>query len=358
MTDSPYHRFNGMKILAYADRLRQIADGGMPMPLDWHVYPSNICNHACSFCMFRQNGEQENFPVKLSRDLLLRAVEDAARTGAVLMHFSGGGEPLLNRYTLEAMTAAQETGRLKVALSTNGSLLTPEVAAQVDYIRVSLNAGTADTHHATNHAGDHRHPGDWGKIIQNVRCAVKSKRQDIGLAFVIERENVPDIFAFCEVAAETGVDFVHIRPGFYYDHEKDAATRAAMADAFTECERARAAFGSLVDIYAITDKFDGYWTPRTYHQCRAIWTGTTLRATGDFAVCQDRTDLVWGNTPSYRDGASFEDCWRSEERQALVARIHDGQGGLLPSCPRCVWSGRNTILQDVFVEDSMRLALV
>jgi 2-iminoacetate synthase ThiH len=83
-------RFNNMKILVHADRLRSIANGGEPYPIDWHVYPSNICSHACSFCLFIQNGEQQHFAVKLPKDVLMRAVEDAARTGARLMHFSGG----------------------------------------------------------------------------------------------------------------------------------------------------------------------------------------------------------------------------------------------------------------------------
>jgi len=356
VTDTPYHRFNSMKILAYADRLREIAAGGYPYPIDWHVYPSNICNHACSFCMFRQNGEQEDFPVKLPRHLLLRAVEDAARTGAVLMHFSGGGEPLLNRFTLEAMEAAQATGRLKVAMSTNGSLLTPQVAAQVDYIRVSLNAGTADTHWRTNHAGDPRHPGDWRTIIENIRACVPYKRQDIGLAFVVEEGNWKDIYPFVETAASLSVDFVHIRPAFYYDSTSDLGTHQAMAAAFQECERATADFGDQVRIFAITEKFDGYWTPRTYDRCRAVLTGTCLRATGDFAVCQDRVDLTFGHTPSYKDGASFEDVWHSEEHRRLVESIVSP--GVLDACPRCVWQVRANVIDSVFVRDDMRLALV
>lgn len=355
-----YHRFQSLKILAYSDRLRQVAEGGEPYPIDWHIYPSNVCNHACRFCIFIQNGEQENYPDRLPREVLLRAVRDAKRTGAVLTHFSGGGEPLLNRHTLEAMTLARELG-LKVALSTNGTHLTAEVARQVHYLRVSLNAGTSVGHHATNHALRPEHSPDFDRIVANVAAAVPVARaagNDVGLAFVVDGHNHGEIEPFVKVAADCGVDFVHIRPGFYYDNGADAAVRASMAEAFAACERAKEQHGNRVQIFALTDRFDGYWTPRTYHACRAVWTGLTLRATGDFAVCQDRPDLVWGRQPSYRGGASFEDCWHSEERRALVSSIHDGPGGILPSCPRCVWNGRNTVIEEVFVKDSMRLALV
>lgn len=357
------NRFNSFKILAHADRLRQIAAGGEPYPIDWHIYPSNICDHSCSFCIFIQNGEQQQFAVKLPRSILMRAVDDAARTGAVLMHFSGGGEPLLNRHTPEAIERARAAG-LKVAISTHGGHLKPEVAANINFIRVSLNAGTAEQHHKTNHALDLRHPGDWRSILENIAACVPVARRlrtdkdphDIGLAYVVTPDNVGDIEAFCGVAAELGVDFVHIRPGFYYNPEDDSAIKAIMPDAFAACERAKAAYGHRVQIFAISDKFDGYWTPRTYNRCLAIWTGTTLRATGDFAVCQDRPDLVWGS--QYRHGATFEECWHSEERRALVSTIHDGEGGELSACPRCVWNNRNTLIQEVFVKDTIRLDLI
>lgn len=363
-TDTPYHRFQSMKILAHYDRLEAITRGELPYPIDWHIYPSNVCNHSCSFCMFIQNGEQSNFHVKLSRDVLLRAVADAAATDARLIHFSGGGEPLLNRHTIEAMRLAQdlsarrvaEGGRpLRLALSTNGSHLTPEVAGLVDYIRISLNAGTAEQHTATNHAGQPGHPGDFERIVENIRAAVPAKRQDIGMAFVVEHENYQDIPAFCELAARLGVDFVHIRPGFYYDGELDAAVRGVMEAAHQLCEQAKRTSGERVRIFAINEKFEGYWTPRTYHACRAVLTGICLRATGDFAVCQDRTDLTFGAT--YRQGASFSSVWHSDEHRAIIATIHDGEGGELSKCPRCVWSNRNVLI-DAVERDDLRIALV
>jgi sulfatase maturation enzyme AslB (radical SAM superfamily) len=355
------HRFNSNKILAHADRLRAIGRGELPYPIDWHVYPSNVCNHKCTWCMFRQNGEQFDFRVILPREVLLRAVRDAARTGAVLMHFSGGGEPLINKATPEAMALAGELG-LKVAMSTNGRLLTPEVAGLVDYIRVSLNAGTPEQHHATNHGGDPADKGDWHVILENIAACAPVAKQDMGLGFVVDYENYQDIYEFCKVAArlfgkttKAKQRFVHIRPGFYFDAEKDAKTRAVMPLALTLCREAQRDFGDTIDIYAISEKFDGYWTPRTYDRCRAILTGTTLRATGDFAVCQDRTDLVFGKQPSYKAGASFEDVWHSDEHKRVISTIH--AGAALDACPRCVWNNRNHII-DAIADDSMRLDLV
>jgi hypothetical protein len=86
-----------------------------------------------------------------------------------------------------------------------------------------------------------------------------------------------------------------------------------------------------------------------------VWTGTTLRATGDFAVCQDRTDLVWGKEPSYKAGATFEECWHSEERRRVVGTIR--AGAALDACPRCVWNNRNYLINAIG-DDTIRLDLV
>lgn len=358
-------RFNNMKILAHSDRLREIARGGEPYPIDWHVFPSNVCNHLCVWCAYRQPSpdghiEQIDARVILPKEVMLRAVRDAARTGAVMIHFSGGGEPLINKATPEAMALAQELG-LTVVLSTNGRLLTPDVARLVNHIRVSLNAGTPEQHYRTNHAGEGK--GDWHEILEAIARAEPHALQDMGLGFVVDAENYHDIYTFCQVAAslfrKSTVDkqrFVHIRPAFYYDTTEDAAVRSIMPDALALCERARNDFGAHVDVAAITEKFDGYWTPRTYDRCMAVWTGTTLRATGDFAVCQDRTDLTFGHQPNYKRGASFEDVWHSDEHRRVVGTIH--AGAALDACPRCVWSNRNVLLDQVFGKDSIRLNLI
>lgn len=358
MTD--LDRFTSLKILRHYDRLESIVHGGEPYPIEWVVYPSNKCNHRCVFCLFRHpspDGHIEQFDnaAILPRSLLLRFVTDAVRLGGRILQFEGGGEPLINKHTPEALRLANSLG-IKTALSTNGRLLTPEIAATVDYLRISLNAGTPEQHWKTNHGADVRDAGDWDVIIENIRRALPKKRGDLSLAFVIDPDNYRDIVPFCRLAADLGVDFVHIRPAFYADPATDARVRAVMRDALILCQAAKWELRHTpLDIYAITDKFDGYWTPRTYHQCLAVWTGVTLRASGDFCVCKDRTDLTFG--AAYRAGATFEDCWHSEERRRLVAQIHDGPGGHLSACPRCVWTKRNDLLAAI-ADDRLRIDLI
>lgn len=350
-----YHPFNGDKILVHAEKLRRIAEGGLPLPVAWHFFPSNVCNHKCVWCMYRQNGEQFENAVKIPCGVLMRGVEDAARTGAVMVRFTGGGEPLLNRYTPDAMERAKELG-LTVLLDTNGTRLSPGIARNADRIRLSLNAGTAKQHWKTNHGSDARDPGDWERIIQNVRDVLPTFHdpEDFGFGFVCDHENVHDIVPFVGLAAELGVGWVHIRPAFWYDHNSDEATHKAMEQALAYCNEARRLYADRVAIYAITDKFDGFWTPRTYSRCHAVKFETVLTATGDFAVCLDRMDMRFG--AAYKEGASFEDVWYSKEHIALMDTIVSP--GVLDACPRCVWNNRNIIVEEVFMKDKMRLNVI
>lgn len=351
MTQSQYHRFNSLKILVHADRLKAIAEGGVPFPIDWHIYPSNFCNHSCSWCMFRQNGEQFEHPAMLSRNLLLRACADAVRTGARLVHFSGGGEPLLNPYVLEALEYLERQD-ISVALSTNGSLLNPEIASRVDFIRVSLNAGTKSQYDQTNHSSKGK--SDWNKVLTNIKQCAPQKKKDLGLSFVVDQDNWMDIEPFCVAAIECNADFVHIRPAFWYDAERNQEIRTLMPDILRVCDAVRQSYSDKLSIFAVTEKFDGYWSPRTYDRCRATLTGACLTATGDFSVCQDRTDLRFG--AEYSLGKSFEEIWLSQEHLDLVRKLESP--GCLDQCPRCVWNKRNEIIEEVFINDSLRLDLV
>lgn len=344
---SDWHRFNALKILAHADRLRAIAAGKWPFPIDWHIYPTNRCNHHCQWCMFDQNGEHAEHPVKLSREQLLRAIDDAAEHDAKLVHFSGGGEPLLNHWTVLAMGQAQSMG-LAVALTTNGRFLTPGTAAAVDYLRISLNAGTAEQHAKTSNCDD------WDDIMDAVRASLPHRKRDASLAFVVDQHNWRDIVPFCRLAVSLAVDFVHIRPAFWYDAAKDRELRNRMPTILHECDRARWLFQDELPIHAITNRFDGYWSPRSYDCCDAVRTGICLTAAGDFAVCQDRMDLRFG--AGYRDGQPFEEIWGGPEHQAVVATIV--AGAELDRCPRCVWNKRNEIVDQVIRKDSMRLDMI
>jgi len=107
-----YNRFNPIKTLLYSDRLQQIADGKLPYPIIWHIYPTNKCPLDCGFCIMKN--EKQKYRTQLKRKTLLKAVKEASKH-AYTVHFSGGGEPLLHPDIKDAIKLAKDSG-LKVAL--------------------------------------------------------------------------------------------------------------------------------------------------------------------------------------------------------------------------------------------------
>lgn len=344
-----FNRFFPFKVLAYADRIERILKGEFPPPVVMHVYPSNICVANCSFCIMKE--EKEQHPVKLPPETLIKAVRDCLENDVRLIHFSGGGEPLTNEGVLDALKAAKQNGsRLKTALTTNGLLLRAEIADYLDHLRVSLNAGSSSIHQRVMGMSKDA----FFKVLENVAEVVERRRTgrlslDIGLAFLITPENWMDIYNFCRVAKAVGVDFVHIRPAFYpRGDERGELARMIIPSAFALAEKARADFeDECFRIYSIKEKFDGYWTPRTYDRCRATPLQAVLAADGSFVVCQD----VFIRFGDYKR-QGFWEIWDSEEHRRAIEAID------IESCPRCVENIHNQIIQHCFIENRPRMELI
>ncbi len=340
-----YNRFNPYKILMYPDRVEKILAGSFPAPVVMHIFPSNRCPFNCSFCIMA--AEKRRYPTMLKRETLFKAIREAALNGIKLIHFVGGGEPLTHPDIYEAIRLARKGG-LKVAVSTNGLLMTrPAEITLADHLRISLDAGSPEMHQLI-----HQTPRRFfARVVSNIKKTVRfrarsGRKLDIGLGFVISPRNWTDIYNFCKVAAECKVDFVHIRPAYYPDKKRNEFLKAIIPSAFSLAEKARIDFKGL-DIFSVTDKFDGFWTPRMYERCRSTPLQAVLTATGEFIVCLD-VFIRFGN---YNRG-DFWQSWDSPAHRKALERIK------LSRCPRCVQNTHNEIIQEVFMKNKLRAELI
>ena len=350
-----YNRFNSWKVLAFSDRIRQLlraykTNGKFPPPVVFHIYPTNLCNRKCDFCIMRN--EQENFKASLHRDVLFKAVKDCKRYDVKLIHFSGGGEPTLHPDLLETMQLCKEgEPKLEVVISTNGIKLKPEMVKFADDIRISLNAGTLEMYEKITNLKDRN---SWSTVLDNIAAAIAYRNANflqcnIGLAFVITPHNWLDLHNFCRLGRDLGVDFTHIRPAVYpKGDQRNVAVKRLMADVSGVYEKCKKLYqtGKFM-IFFTTEKFEGYWTPRAYNKCRATPLQAVLTATGEFIICQD-VFIRFGNY----NKQEFWDIWGSEEHRAAIERIN------MDLCPRCVENKHNEIIEYIFVQDKVRLNLI
>lgn len=324
-----FDRFNSWKTLVYSDRCEQIANGKMPKPANLSLYPSNICPYKCNFCIMSEEHKKHGKDM-LSRETLERVVEDCSKNDIKLVHISGGGEPLTHPYINELLRNLNSKN-IKIAMDTNGYLLS-NLRTNVDHLRVSFNAGERGTY-----KGIHNVDG-FDRVIENIKMAVEFKKgKDIGMAYVLTLQNYKEVNQFIDIAEDCGVDFVHIRPVF------EPKTDKKLIDIIKHLEIKKS---DKLDVFSISEKFDGYWNENKY-SCMASPLHWVLTATGQFAICQDRLDITFGDY----NKKSFDEIWYSKEHQEAIEKAQN--------CNiRCVECKSNEIIQKVFKENLIRKELI
>ncbi|HSV48892.1 MAG TPA: radical SAM protein, partial [Candidatus Acidoferrales bacterium] len=165
------------------------------------------CNLQCIHCY--SNSENKAYPKELTTQQAKDMVMDLASFGAPVLLFSGG-EPLLRHDLFEVAKLATSNG-IRAVLSTNGTLITPEVAGKLEAAGFSYVGVSIDGIEATNDKFRGGHNAFKAAIqgIQNCQAAgVKP-----GLRFTVTKYNYPDlldIFELIEKKQIPRVCFYHL----------------------------------------------------------------------------------------------------------------------------------------------------
>ncbi len=173
------------------------------------LHVSESCNLQCRYCYHTEKGNvnvEEGTQRRMSRDAGLRAVDFLfERSGGledlVLVFF--GGEPLLNFETMQSVAgyarerAAASGKRIQFAVTTNGTLLTPEIVDFLDAYDVSVTVsldGGPEIHDKYRRFRDDR--PSYDVILPRVRHLVDRARKRPVVArvtLVDEPERVPEM---------------------------------------------------------------------------------------------------------------------------------------------------------------------
>ncbi len=347
-----YNRFEPMKVLAHSESIRAIVAGIIPSPVQWVIYPSNVCGYKCGHCIMKR--EQADHRNTLSEAAMLKVHADAVKYGIKCVIFSGGGDPLLNRYTLATARRLKDAG-VSVGINNQGYLLNDPTP--FDFVRFSVDAASRETYQEI-HGVD-----GWERVNKNISNLADLRagglKTEMGLAFLLTPKNYTETMAFCEWAQKFNPDFIHIRPAYLdadYIQKEYPGGGVDMKERIVPSlkELAREITARWDNVFFRVEKFDGFWTPKLYTKCRATPLIAVTSGDGAFLVCQDRgisrdeEYLRWGNYNTQ----SFRDIWWSEEHR----RVLDGID--LDRCPRCVEASYNEIIEHVFVDDKIKVNLL
>ncbi len=164
------------------------------------------CNLRCKHCYISAMPDPGRFELPVEK--VVDIAEQIAEHGIPLVVFSGG-EPLLSKSFWAAAEKLAGYEKPKLALSSNGTLITREVAKQLrrlgfTYIGVSIDS--ADPRRHDEFRGVR---GAFEAAINGIRNAV-AEGIDVGIRMTITRENVSEIESVLELAEKLGVRRVSI----------------------------------------------------------------------------------------------------------------------------------------------------
>lgn len=257
--------------IASGDRLDSVK------PLKIQVDPEGSCNHNCIHCNYRNvgwdlqyrdsswwDGKRERVvPGKsgLSREVMELLVQSIDELQIAETELTGGGEPTIYPYFGEMLEGLGRTNT-RVSIVTNGSRLhafTGSLPSNVEWIRVSLDAATADTH-----ALVHRARGYWN--IVDTLLKLKATRPDIAIyvSFCVIPENLDEIVPAAEKYKDMGFDGVKFNAtytptgdgGLTAEMVATARKASAAAESFTDSAfRVKNSFWKI-DKYDSNSEFD------------------------------------------------------------------------------------------------------
>jgi len=316
----------------------------------WNV--GRRCNLRCVHCY--SQSRNTDYSGELSHEEGLRLIDDLAGFGAPVMLFSGG-EPLMRPDIFELIEHA--AGRnMRAVVSTNGTLITPEVASKLkdaglSYVGISLD-GLEETNDLFRGM-----EGAFEQALTGVRNCLE-RGVKVGLRFTMTRANVGDVGGILDLIEKEGIPRVCFYHLVYTGRGSKLITNSRMSHEETRStvdmimSRARAMHdvGNAVEVLTVDNHTDGpylYLRLLAEESERAEGVMTLLKmnggnssGTGIGCVSWDGSvhpDQFWrhysfGNVKE----RPFSEIW-TDTSDELLGKLRDRKKYIRGRCADCKW---------------------
>lgn len=180
-----------------------ITENFIPQLISWNT--TFKCNLKCPHC-YIDAGERES-KRELSTDEAKMLIDQIVEVSKPVLILSGG-EPLLRDDVFELVRYGTEKG-LRMAMGTNGTLMTDQVAgklkdAGIQKVAVSLDSSISQTHDEFRGV-----KGSWKHTIEGVKACI---RQGIGVQIntTVTQQNYDEIDSIIALADKLGASDFHL----------------------------------------------------------------------------------------------------------------------------------------------------
>jgi len=173
------------------------------------VKPSLECTAACGHCEARRAFYRGRNGARLSLEEHKAVIQEAGYLGARSLHLSGG-EPTLYPGLVELVSEGRRVGMFTV-LNTNGSLITPDYAADLvgaglDSVIISLHS-----HRPEEHDSVRRRKGNFDEVVRAIDTFKVLQHQGhprfiISTQTIVLRSNYRDLPAIIDLVCSLDVD--------------------------------------------------------------------------------------------------------------------------------------------------------
>lgn len=199
---------------------------------------TRTCNLKCMHC-YAQSRNQK-YEGELSHEEGKRLIESIARFGSPVILFSGG-EPLMRKDLFELIEHATKNG-LRAVISTNGTLITKEVAARLkdfnlSYVGVSIDGGEAINDRFRGVEGAYR------RAMEGIRNCQEAGLK-VGLRFTINKHNAGEVPTIFKIIREENI------PRVCFYHLVYAGRGSAMIEEDLSHAETRALLDQIIDLTA------------------------------------------------------------------------------------------------------------
>jgi AdoMet-dependent heme synthase len=199
----PRWMLKGKKVLATAAGADAMGCTGYPYHVVWEV--TTRCNLNCTHCYASSVASPQ---AELSTAEGKKLLDQIALNDELRMIVITGGEPLLRKDIFQIIEYAGKLG-FKIIFSTNGTLLTPEMAKDLARLGVANFSISLDGFTAACHESIRRVPGSFQKALDGLKAAAQTKAV-VQINFTAQQQNLAELPGVIDLSESLGVDILMI----------------------------------------------------------------------------------------------------------------------------------------------------
>lgn len=338
--------YSSLKALRFHDRLKALERGEIAPPAHVRIKPTNVCNHSCYFCAYRNDGvslgEGMVLRDRIPREKMREIVEDLVGMGVAAVTFSGGGEPLIYPHIVETVEGLA-AGGVRIGSLTNGSRLLGRTAdafaAHGAWLRVSIDGWDGPSYARYRSVRE----DEFARVMANLAAfAARGSKCALGASVIVDETNAPHIAELCAKLKDCGVRHAKLSACILKDsgaennayHARFRDVVRAQLDAARKLEDA--GFRIVDHYHAFAERFD-----KPYRSCPFARFLTVIGADCSVYLCQDKAYTKGGALGSIRE-RRFRDFWFSEENARALAAVDPSR-----DCRHhCVADAKNRLLSE------------